>query len=340
MRALVARLDSDGDVLLAGPAVRAVAAGCSHLVLLVSPDGEQAARLLPGVGEVLVWCCPWTGYRPASFDAPDALALVDRLRSLRLDVAVVLTSDHQSPLPLALLLRLAGVPRVVGSSHDYPGSLLDVRHPPGGPHEVQRGLSLTEAAGFALPSDDDGRLAVRRPLPPAPRVLAGAAGGYIVLHPWASVGARSLLPDHARAIARRLTHAGSTVVLTGARGDRGRADDVGLDGAEALDLVGRTSFDELASTLAGARCVVSVNTSVAHLAAAVGTPVVAMHSPVVPAQAWRPWGVPHVVLGDQTAGCSGTRARECPIEGHPCLSLVDPDDVVRAVRQLTRAVAA
>ena len=45
-RALVVRLDSDGDVLLAGPAVRAVAAGSDHVVLLVSPAGEQAARSL------------------------------------------------------------------------------------------------------------------------------------------------------------------------------------------------------------------------------------------------------------------------------------------------------
>jgi hypothetical protein len=56
---LVARLDSDGDVLLAGPAVRAVARGSDHVTLLVSPLGEPAVRLLPGVDDVLVWSCPW-----------------------------------------------------------------------------------------------------------------------------------------------------------------------------------------------------------------------------------------------------------------------------------------
>ena len=49
-RVLVVRTDSDGDVLLAGPAVRAVAAHAA-VTMLVSPAGAQAARLLPGVDE-------------------------------------------------------------------------------------------------------------------------------------------------------------------------------------------------------------------------------------------------------------------------------------------------
>ena len=72
--------------------------------------------------------------------------------------------------------------------------------------------------------------------------------------------------------------------------------------------------------LAGARAVVAVNTGPAHLAAAVGTPVVSLFAPVVAASAWAPYGVPVVVLGDQYAACVGTRARTCPVPGHPCLT--------------------
>ncbi len=335
-RTLVARLDSDGDVLLAGPAVRAVAAGSEHVSLLVAPSGEQAARLLPGVDEVITWTCPWTGFTPPPFDSADVLALVERLRAGRFDVAVLLTSDHQSPLPLALLLRLAGVPRVVASSHDYPGSLLDVRHPPGGPHEVERNLSLAAAAGFAPVADDAGLLALRPDLPPRPRELAGS-GQYVVLHPTASVPARSLTTDHAAQLAHALRAAGHTVVLTGTDVDRPLADALG---DTAVSLVGRTTFAELAAVLAGAACAVAVNTGPAHLSAAVGTPVVSLYAPVVPVDAWRPWGVPTVVLGDQTAPCAGTRARTCPLAGHPCLGVITPVDVVAAVHQLRREVAA
>ena len=65
-RVLVARLDSVGDVLLAGPAVRAVAHGRrpdggdpNDVVVLCGPQGEAAASLLPGVAEVYTWDCPW-----------------------------------------------------------------------------------------------------------------------------------------------------------------------------------------------------------------------------------------------------------------------------------------
>ena len=51
---LVARQDNAGDVLLAGPAVRAVAAGAERVTLLCGPAGAEAARLLPGVDEVVV----------------------------------------------------------------------------------------------------------------------------------------------------------------------------------------------------------------------------------------------------------------------------------------------
>jgi heptosyltransferase III len=76
------------------------------------------------------------------------------------------------------------------------------------------------------------------------------------------------------------------------------------------------------------------NTGPAHLAAAVGTPVVSLFSPVVPAVRWRPWKVPHVLLGDQEAACAGSRARTCPVPGHPCLDGVPVGEVAAAVDRL------
>jgi hypothetical protein len=56
---------------------------------------------------------------------------------------------------------------------------------------------------------------------------------------------------------------------------------------------------------------------------------------VVPPVRWAPYGVPHALLGDQDAPCRGTRARECPVPGHPCLAGVPSEDVVAAVARLT-----
>jgi ADP-heptose:LPS heptosyltransferase len=105
-------------------------------------------------------------------------------------------------------------------------------------------------------------------------------------------------------------------------------------GASGRDLGGRTGWPELAAVFAGARAVVVGNTGPAHLAAAVGTPVVSLFSPVVPAARWRPYRVPHVLLGDQNAACRDTRARQCPIPGHPCLAKVTAVQVAEAVAEL------
>ncbi|NEA25559.1 glycosyltransferase family 9 protein, partial [Actinomadura bangladeshensis] len=86
--------------------------------------------------------------------------------------------------------------------------------------------------------------------------------------------------------------------------------------------------------LAGASAVVAGNTGPAHLAAAVGTPVVSLFAPTVPAARWAPFGVPLALLGDQQAPCKDSRARECPVDGHPCLSSVSADEVAAAVEIL------
>jgi ADP-heptose:LPS heptosyltransferase len=83
--------------------------------------------------------------------------------------------------------------------------------------------------------------------------------------------------------------------------------------------------------------VVVGNTGPAHLAAAVGTPVVSLFAPTVPALRWAPYGVPRVLLGDQRAACRDTRATTCPVPGHPCLSSVSAGEVLTAVRTLSGA---
>jgi ADP-heptose:LPS heptosyltransferase len=331
-RALVVRLDSAGDVLLAGPAVRAVAAACGPVVLLCGPRGAEAGRLLPGVEQVVQWCAPWVDAEPPPVDAAAVAAVLAAVRRLKVTDALVLTSFHQSPLPTALVLRLAGVPRIAAISEDYPGSLLDVRHRvPELIPETQRALSLAAAAGFALPPDDDGRLRLHEPLPDVESV-AGLSD-YVVVHPGAAVPARACPPAVCAEIVRRLSARGWPVVVTG--GPDELALSAAVAGTQGLDLGGTTSLAQLATVLSKARAVVVANTGPAHLAAAVGTPVVSLYAPTVPYEKWRPYGVPTSRLGDPAAPCRDTRARVCPVPGHPCLSTVDPDAVCAAVDELT-----
>ncbi len=330
---LLARLDRDGDVLLSGPAVRAVAAAADRVVLLCGPRGAAAGRLLPGVDEVIVWACPWIDAAPPPVTRADVLALVDDLARRAVDEALVLTSYHQSPLPTALLLRLAGIRRIAAVSEDYPGSLLDLRHrlPERGLHEVQRMLSLAAAAGFRLPPGDDGALAVRRPLPDT----GGWTGPepYVVVHPGASAPARAWSPDRSAALVGALAAAGRRVIVTG--GPAERALTATVAGSAGRDLGGRLDLPELADLLDRADALVVGNTGPAHLAAAVGTPVVSLFAPVVPAERWRPWRTAHRLLGDQAAPCAGSRATVCPVPGHPCLDDVPVTAVLAALDALS-----
>ena len=339
---LVVRLDNAGDVLLAGPAVRAVAAGSERVTLLCGPRGAAAGELLPGVDTVLTWRSPWIDPEPDPVSAEHVEALVAMVSAVAPERALVLTSFHQSPLPTALVLRLAGVPWVGAASDDYPGSLLDLRHRPAeGLHEVERGLSLARAAGHDLPAGDDGRLAVRRvraPRSPLPE------GPYVVLHPGTSVPARAW-PAHKWAhLARLLVEGGHRVVVTGGRGEEALTRSVAAaatgasvppgEHADVADLGGRTDLSELSAVLARAAAVVVGNTGPAHLAAAVGTPVVSLFAPTVPFERWRPWGVPVVALGRGDAPCRATRVTQCPFPGHPCLTSVAADEVALAVDSL------
>ncbi|MFA9428798.1 glycosyltransferase family 9 protein [Egicoccus sp. AB-alg2] len=333
-RVLLVRPDNNGDVLLAGPAVRAVAAQAEHVALWVGPRGRLAAASLPGVDEVVVHELPWIDPEPAAVDRAWLTQTVDLAAGLRADQAFVLTSFHQSPLPTALVLRAAGVRWIGATSEYYPGSLLDLRHRiDDDVHEVERSLDLVAGAGYRLPPGDDGRLRVGDLDAPNPVPVGDP---YVVVHPGASVPARAGSPVRNAAAVAALEAAGWRVVVTGGPGEAVLTARVAAAGRRALDLGGRTDWGGMTAILRDAAAVVVGNTGPAHLAAAVGTPVVSLYAPTVPAARWRPWRVPHVLLGDQDVACAGCRAGVCPVAGHPCLGRVTADEVVAAVARLTR----
>lgn len=348
MKVLAARLDSVGDVLVTGPAIRAIASHADEVALLCGPQGRPAAELLPEPSEIFVWESPWTIVPSPPVTDERLAALRDYVESGGFDEAVIFTSFHQSPLPLALVLRLAGIKKITGASVDFAGSLLDVRLKPGEDFpedqpEVVRALGIAAAAGYELPEGDDGLMHITS--------TAGAFFGtqaheqaqrehrrfgpdhpYVVLHPGAAVPARMWPPENSAGAVRHLTEKGFTVVVTGGPSERDLTAFVA--GEHGIDLGGVTDLRGTAEILANADVVISGNTGPAHLSAAVGTPVVSLYSPVIPPVRWAPYGVPIEILGDQRAPCRGSRARDCPIPGHPCLASVTPTDVYEAMLRL------
>lgn len=328
-RVLVARQDNNGDVLLTGPAVRAVAA-LAQVSMLCGPRGSAAARMLPGVRDVIVREAEWIDAEPHAVDREPMMRFVDDIAAREFDEAIVFTSFHQSPLPLALLLRMAGVKRIGAISVDYPGALLDVRHNVDDDiHEVQRALSLAQAMGYRLPQNDDGRLRMRDL--PALRVPFSS---YIVVHPGATVPARAWFPERNAELVARLCDRGYNVVVTGSESERELTAYVAGNAERAIDLAGKTTFAEFAAIIGGASAVVCGNTAAAHVASATGTPVVEIFPPTVPAVRFHPWMVPYELLGDQEIVCKGCRSRCCPFEMQPCLRSVSVEHVLAALERL------
>src|SRR5680860_1324250 len=75
-------------------------------------SSAAAAALLPGVDRLVQHRAEWIEFNAPPVERRETMAFVDLLTALAIDEAVVLTSFHQSALPAALLLRLAGVPAI------------------------------------------------------------------------------------------------------------------------------------------------------------------------------------------------------------------------------------
>jgi heptosyltransferase-3 len=147
-------------------------------------------------------------------------------------------------------------------------------------------------------------LAPWRDGPAPPPTLVGPAGaalpgalqqrlqrGYVVVHTPSMWPYKQWPLEHFRALVSLLAMAGRQVVLTGGPGAADREAVAAMDGAApATQLVdaGVLDFNQVATLLRGAALYIGPDTSVSHLAAACGVPVLAIFGPTNP-QRWAPW---------------------------------------------------
>jgi lipopolysaccharide heptosyltransferase II len=347
---LAVRLDAVGDVLMTTPALRAIRASvpAARLTLLTSPGAVDAAACIPEIDATIAHDVPWMKASATRADPAPDLALIDELRAGSFDAAIIFTVHSQDPLPAALTCYLAGIPLRLAHCRDNPYQLLTdwIRDPePLEPirHEVQRQLDLVAAVGYRT---DDTHLSFRVP-PDASRrvraVLAGLGFGgrhqWAVIHPGATAASRRYPVERFAAAAAQLAaEDGWRFVVTGSAAEADLADAIVRSvGGSAVSLAGRLSLAELAALIAIAPLVVTNNTGPAHIAAAVGTPVVDVYALTNLQHA--PWRVAHrLVVHD--VPCRGCRKSICPLGHNACLTGIDPAEVVAAARDLTGSASA
>ena len=328
-KVLFVRLDSLGDVVLTTPCFEAIKRRypSARVDVVVQPNVAPVLEGSLHVDRVFTLAAPWHGiWRPGT--VADAAWMMRRLRRERYDYVITLRRD----LDDALFARLCGGSETLGFYARRTRPLLSrwVRFQPR-KHTVDNHLRLMSLLGCE--ADDI-----------SPTVTCTAEGGeeassllaeageerpLIGLAPFASSEAKTLDPSRAAALIDRLSETLQVqVVLLGGCADRANAADILSRAAgPAINLVGRTRIPALCDVLRRCSLLVCVDSGPMHLAAALGTPTVAIFGEEDPAS-WGPYGgASHRVL--QAAAGNG-QARSPDI----------PDDMVlAAVWQLLKAGA-
>jgi ADP-heptose:LPS heptosyltransferase len=341
-RLLAVRLDNLGDVLVTTPAIHATRESLpdATITLLASPVGAQAGRLNPDVDEVIVYNAPWMDpWSRLPLDPAREMEMIAQVSAGHYDAAVIFSSFRQSPLPAAYLCYLAGIPLRLAASIDGPGSLLTTRHrhPEQMMHEVERGLDLVAAVGMGTRDD---RLVLRVP-DGAREEIAGLVSEQrplIVVHAGCSMPARTYpWEQYVEVVDSLVRDLGVHVVLSGADDERPMVDAIlahikPWTRAQVTTAAGSLAFPAFCALVEAADVVVTNNTGPMHMAAALGTPVVALFALTNPPEQWGPWKVPHRMLWHEVP-CRLCYSRVCPTT-HDCLREVHPRQVVEAVADL------
>jgi lipopolysaccharide heptosyltransferase II len=346
---LAIRLDQMGDVLMTTPALHALRTQASgrRVALLTSPSGAALAPLLSDVDEVIVYEAPWMKSTDERPDPIPDLALIDRLRAANFDAAAVFNVCTQSSMPAVMLAYLAGIPLRAAYFREKPYGLLtdgipdpDVVGSPTLRHEVRRQLDLVAAVG-AVTDDERMRIDIQtNAIARAWSTLAAhgidpAERDWALIHPGSTAASRRYLPEsYGIAAAALARHHGWRVVVTGGQSERELVDRVASVAPEVVRLDHEMELGDLAALISLAPVLIANNSGPAHVAAAVGTPVVSLYALTNPQHT--PWAVPTRVL-NRDVPCRNCLRSVCPMGHHMCLRGVAPEQIVEAALELNPA---
>jgi ADP-heptose:LPS heptosyltransferase len=261
-----------------------------------------------------------------------------RLRRKRFDLGL----DVRGEMPLAAILWVAGVRRRVGWDCGGGGFLLtDSAKFVAGRPEMESRLALMRLIGIDAPES----LLAKAPwfVPPAVARASvrnklerseACAGRLFVFHIGAGTAAKRWPASHwQELLGRVIVECGASVILLGGRSERPIADEVlgGHAWPGVENWTGRITVPEMAALIQRADLFVGADSGPAHLASAVGTPAVVLFSGTNRPRQWRPWGR-RVAVAKHPVVCSPCHLTKCPLAGHPCMTGLRPEAVMRRVR--------
>ena len=286
----------------------------ARLELLAAPWVAPVARRMPEVDEVIE-----ADLRHGALELGARWRLGRRLRARAYDEAVVLPNSWKA----ALVPLFAGIPVRAGYLGEARYGLLNVRHAPSDAdtpmtvHYARLGEPPGVKVALPLPNtrlnSSEGSVAATREKFKLPSL-------YCVLCPGAEYGPAKRWPYFA-ALAPRL---GLPAVLLGSAQDA-----AACAGIPATNLAGRTTLEEAIDVLAGAALVVSNDSGLMHVAAALGRPLVALFGSSSPERT--PPRSPRAQVLWLRPECSPCFARECPLGHFRCLRDLGVAQVLAAI---------
>lgn len=344
-RILLLRLERIGDLLMTAPAIADVRANApdAEIDLIVGSWNAALAHALPGVTRVETLDAAWLAREGTGQGLPGLLRAARRWRARHYDLAINFEPDIRSNLMLAA----AGAARTAGFRSGGGGPLLDeAADYDARAHTIDNARRLVARVFNREPPS------VRQPALVIPEAAARDAARLLPmrqplvgLHASGGRAIKQWEPDRfAEVAARLIAERQATIVLTGSAGDRALVDLVKrrLPDASVVDLGGDVDLLTLAATIARLDLFLTGDTGPMHLAAAVGTPIVAIFGPSDPAR-YAPRG-PHdrIVRVDLPCSpCNRIRLPPARCSGHTpdCLSLVTSARVYEAATAVLDATA-
>jgi ADP-heptose:LPS heptosyltransferase len=267
-------------------------------------------------------------------EIPKLWRAIKQLRARRYDLAIEMRGDIRD----ILFTALSGPRAIVGSSMRGGGPFLDREGPTDeDTHRVEFNLAIAAAADAPAP-----------PTRPRLRVSAAARARaqqwldddeaeYIAVHLGSGFVSKQVpVPIYVAAL-QQIQSSGALrrIILLGGSNEAPLAREfASLADFPYLDLVGRANLDETAAVLERCRLFIGNDSAPMHIAASVGTPVVACFGPS-PFAIYGPYGVPHRIVSLHLP-CSPCDQVNCifPNDLYRCVTTISPQAIAEAAESL------
>lgn len=319
-RILAIRVDSMGDGVLTLPALESLTKRFPNAAVdfLVSPAVEPLFSLYFPSSKIHVM---------KELNWPECRRFSRTLKALRYDLAI----DFRGDLQTTLLMRMAQIPHRWGRTGTGGGFLLTKKDEIFEGHETLKHVHLVQ----------NGMLdKVEFPPPPKPLQISGHLQDLIkntenkkkiVIHAGAGYPSKRWKAAHFSELAKRILDRDLGVpIFIGTKDERKLFEPYQRSLNGSIDLIGNTSFTELAALLKEADLFIGNDSGPAHLAAALGRKLVVIFSGTNNFRQWAPWS-PFARIVNQPVPCSPCEERICPLHKQICLEEISVDEVMAQV---------